>query len=931
MAVFRATILLLAGLVLSMQASADERIEYPVHIERQSLPHALSMLASQINAPVFTVEERLSEIMVGPVVGMYSADAALQLLLADTGLTFIEYSRGYEIRRAPVIRAPAMPSAGRVVGDRALNAMMVVGKRIDAVPAEPTSVSLDAPLLDQFGASSVGEALAYIPQQPYALPESFCGDGAQYADLRGLGLDLTTVLINGRWVPPSATSGVAFDLNNVPLAAVEQVDAYPDPSTAPSGHRAIGGVIDVRLKRAGSSPKARIAYGAAAGGGAQRQVVLSAGAGSSRLTSNAVLEYFERDELPGKAREFWRDQNFTRFGGADYRSRASWPGNISSTTGTPLPGLSSSYAAVPLGTAGAQPEISDFQATAGTDRLDSLHRFSSILPATRRASVVASAEYSFQDDVTAFAELLGVRRFTEYQLTPPALTNALVPATNAFNPFGEPVYVSRLLSEMEPRRVVTNSNLLRVVAGVQGARGAWDWQVAALNSEESASRWANNLLDEMGVANALTSSDPERALNVFEEGPVGTPELMASLIAPTKAMDFRSIGSELSAALRGPVIMLPTGDVTAVLGAHWRRETTSSTRTVSSGHMELHVPLWGKQLAANLSTRFDHFSDIDPILNHHYALTWQPRRDLQVRWSHGRGFRVPSTYELFGPSYEVQTLVADRRRNGEISNITAHVGSSADLRSAHGESTAVSVRVMPPYRHDLEMSASYWMQRIDRRIVSAPLSLILDHEDAFADHIMRDQPTPDDLAAGRPGALRSVDLSLFNVGGIKASGVDATVSYRFNPVLRGQLSAAWMDEFAIFDVPGGAATNRIGVVNPRGTIPRWRATAAVHWNHEIASASLVARYVAPYNDRKEDQSTGRRLSSQTSIDVQASLALGMLAPTDALSRGVSLTVGMVNLLDRGPQYSAAGQDQGYDPSLSDPRQRFGYLRLEKQF
>lgn len=932
MAVFRAAILLLAGLVLSTQASADERIEYPIHIERQSLPHALSTLASQIDAPVFTVEERLSEIMVGPVAGTLSADAALEQLLASTGFIFIAYSRGYEIRRAPVIDAPRMPALPRSEDAPALHDAMitVVGTRLGEGLVEPPSVSFDVTAIDAVGLSTVGELLGYIPQQPYVLPETYWGDGAQYADLRGLGPDLTTVLINGRWVPPSATSSVVFDLNNLPLAAVERVDVLTDASEAPSAHRAIGDVIDIRLKRAASSPTARIGYGTAAGGGTQRQAVFSTGADGSRLASNVVLEYFERDELPGQAREFWRDQDFSRFGGSDYRSLASWPGNISSTTGESLPGLSSSYAAVPLGLASAQPAISDFQATAGIYRLDSLQRFSSILPATRRVSLVANTEAMF-GNVTAFAELLGARRLTEYQFTPPTLTNALVPTTNAFNPFGEPVYVSRLLTEIGPRQVVTDSHWLRVVAGMRGMQGTWKWEVTALTSEESASRWADNLLDVAEVESALASSDPARALNVFHGGPVGSPELMASLVAAPSVVDFGTIGSELSAALSGPVIALPAGVATAGLGAHWRRETTWSTRTVSSGHIDLHLPLWGDRLAATLSARVDHFSDIDPILTPQYALTWQPLKALQVRWSYRRGFRVPSTYELFGPSYDVQTLVADRRRNGEVSVITAHVGSSVDLRPAHGESTAVTVKVTPSYRHDLEMIASYWMKRVDRRIVPLPLSLILDHEDEFADRFIRDAPTPADQAAARPGTLRAVDLSLFNVGGIEASGVDATVSYRFNRELQAQFSATWMDEFTTVDVPEGPTMDRIGIANPRGTIPRWRAFAAVHWNNAPASASLIARYVGSSEDVIGNQGTGRQLNAQTSVDLQASLNLSTFAPTVASWRGLSLTAGVLNLFDTAPQFAAAGLDQGYDPSLSDPRQRFGYLRVEKQF
>jgi iron complex outermembrane receptor protein len=931
-------IVLLASLAPPRAVLAGDAVEYDIRIARQPLLSATWELAAQAQVSIGSNDTGLDAIMVGPLVGRFSPDEALRRLLSDTGfIVAIRDSGVYEIHRAEVIREPTLPSTSSddieevLVPGRAK--VIVYGSRIGMAQAPPPGI-FEENSLDQFGVATVGERLNYSPSQPYAFSETFWGDGALFPDLRGFGMGTTTVLINGRWVPSTATAaGLAFDLNTIPLTAVERVDVLHDSAAAAFGVRAIGGVVNIVLKRTHRSPAARIEYGTAAGGGAQRQISLSAGAEDSDVRSGVSVDWFERSELPGTARKFARDQDFRPFGGSNWGSLSSEPGNISSVDGGPLPGLSSSYAAVPAGTSGRAPAQSDFQNTAGQYTLDSLRRFSSIVPATRRLSVAAYAERSFGEHSTAFVELLGARRLTDYQFRPPTLAGELVPASNAFNPFNEPVYVSRLLREIDSRQIVTKSELLRVVGGLSGQLDSWAWEVTALSSQESASRWANNALDSEQLANALASSDPRHAINVFQDGAIGSPELIASLVAPPSVARFVSRGSELAATVHGPLLQLPAGSAVAVLGAQWRRETTSSTRTVAIWHAELRLPLW-ETLEASVGTRSDHFSDVGQVVTPSYSLSWRPVDSLQLRWSYGKNFRPPSADELFGPSYAVQLPIADPRRNGEVGSVTAYVGGSTQLQSVSGKSTAVSVKFTPRSVDGLEIDGNYWITRVSNQIMPVPLALLLENEAKFPERVIRDAATAEDQAAGLPGILRSIDLSTANVGGVQASGIDASVKYGFDTsvgAFKTELSTTWMGKFATLEVPGAQPTNRIGVANARGTIPRWRAFGAVHWRNRLVGASVLARYVAPCEDMSGNRRTGRELRSQTLLDVQASVDLGELVAGIAAFHGVTVTSGALNVLDTPPQFAAVGLDQGYDPSRSDPRQRFGYIRIDKRF
>jgi iron complex outermembrane receptor protein len=931
------TTVLLVSWLMSISSLAGDiagpPTEHAIGIARGPLLTAIRTLATQAHVSIDTNAIEPNQIEAGPVNGRFSVDEALRQLLEGTPYIGTQTDwRTYVIVRAPQVHGPSLPK-DNVSDERATgrNDMIVRGTRIGAEIDEEILASaratFDTDSLDRSGQAAAGGLLLDMPGQLHALPESVWGDGAQYADLRGLGVDHTTVSINGRRVSPAATSSVAFDLNNISLTAVDRVDVLHDADAAALGARALGGVLNFKLKRADQTPKARIEYGSAAGGGEQRQVSVSAGSWGTRLIAGLVVDYFERSELPGAAREFSRHQDFRRYGGSDARSLSSWPGNIYSTTGLPLPGLQYPFAAVPVGTGDGDPSISDFYNTDGQYTRESLRRYSSILPETGRLSVVANAEYSFKR-VTAFVDVLGVWRHTDYQFMPPTLTGEIVPASNAFNDFGESVYVSRLLLEIDPRRVVTDSRFLHAVAGLRGQFRSWSWEFSALRSEETASRWANNALDAERVASALAASDPNLALNVFQDGPVGSPELVASLLAPPSSADFRSLGSEVAATFRGSVMTLPAGEMQASFSAHWHEETTTSTRTVAIGHARLFVPLLD-QLDADLSLRGDQFSDLGSILTTGYALKWQPSQSLRVRAFYGTGFRAPSTYELSGPRYQLQLPVVDQRRNGEVRHVTAFIGSSKDIEPVTGESTAVTVTFTPS--DDLQLEANWWVKHVYSRIMSVPLSIVLEHEDVFGSAIVRDAPTAADIAADLPGVLRSVDITTTNVGGIEASGIDAKFSFRFHEHWSAELSTTWVDEFVTYDIPGEPPTNRVGFANPRGTIARWRALAKFDWQNEFASARLSARYVAPYEDMNGDRRAGRRLHSQTSVDVQGALDLGTLASGVAGLRGVKVTLGVLNIFDVPPQWAFAGQELGYDPSSTDPRQRYGYVRLEKWF
>ncbi|MDZ7645561.1 MAG: TonB-dependent receptor plug domain-containing protein [Woeseiaceae bacterium] len=77
------------------------------------------------------------------------------------------------------------------------------------------------------------------------------GLGTSTLSLRGLGANRTLVLLNGRRAGPSGVQGsvASFDLNNIPLAAIERVELLKDGASSIYGSDAIAGVVNIITRK----------------------------------------------------------------------------------------------------------------------------------------------------------------------------------------------------------------------------------------------------------------------------------------------------------------------------------------------------------------------------------------------------------------------------------------------------------------------------------------------------------------------------------------------------------------------------------------------------------------------------------------------------------------------------------------------------------
>jgi iron complex outermembrane recepter protein len=941
------------------QSKAPSEQVYDFDIPRTSRVQAIHELSRQAGGLLLgylsnDIDEE--QALVGPVKGKQTVEDALRVILRSAMLTFrwvepdILAVEPIKLKETAAVEGELLRwSDARWREEVTVIAWALRDLKLSVAPA----VIVERERLDALGAPTLAEALRYISQSAYTRPEGSRISGAQYAEMRGLGPDTALILINGRRALPSANSitSSAFDLNTVPITAVERIELLLDSGAAAYGTDAIGGIINIVLRKHVADPTVEIRYGAADGGAEQKRITLSGGWETERFRSALILDYFDLGGLLGSERALWRDQDFRRFGGRDQRALMSGAGNISSMTLDNLPGLSSPIAAVPLADSTPGVSIEDFRATAGASNLESIFSYWSVVPEATRASIVGTSAFDFTERLAATAEVMYVNREATFYFSPPLLPGVPVPASNAYNPFGVPVIAARMLTDFGPQHQSVESDLFRAVGALNGRWGAWDWELSALYSDEDAATWLANDLDPLPLMAALASPDPALALNLFQSAPIGSPELLSSLRAPRRVDEFASTGRQLAGNLAGPLGSLPSGRILAMLGGEWREESAvfgsrtvgfDAQRDITAAFAQLHVPLINlamdvplvHELSLRAGSRWDDYENIGSGIRSQYGLRWKPHSSVTVRASQGRSFRPPSLYELHLPNIQTIMRISDPGRRNEPANVLISSGGNSELDPVTAKTLTAGVEFSPDTAMNWNISADYWRIKMDDRVLLLSPTLLLANESMFIDRIERAEPTDADRLANVPGRLLSIDSSRVNVGRVKASGIDFAIrsdfqtgAGRFTP----ELLATWFDNYLATDLPSRPAQERVNLASEVGTILEWRAILSLGWRRGPFGITSAARYTPSYDDATVGVRARRKVASQTLLDLQASVDFGRLLGASSHWAGFKLAIGATNVFNEEPSFALVGDAAGFDMSQGDLKQRAYYLRLEKSF
>jgi len=810
--------------------------------------------------------------------------------------------------------------------------------------------------IEHSGQTTVTDFLNTLPDASVALADtgfqSFAGTTT--VQLHGLPFGTTLVLLNGRRLEASGAAQTYFDLNSIPLAAVERIEVVSVGSSAIYGADATAGVVNIILKKDFNGLEAGTSYSRASGTH-DTNASLAWGKRWSRGSASLIGSYQTRSELEGFGRAITATEDHTASGGTDQRVPSCNPGSVFSMDGNPLPGLGqATFAAVTAGFTGT-PTQQEFLATAGTLNECSSLGYYSIIPGTRREGILASGNYDLTSKVQMFTELTFSRVRTFSYSPPPSLfavpgfSQFTVSASNPYNPFGETVGIGYLFTSLGREETIGDAVFSRVLLGARGQFfDRWEWEVSAWDSQDrfELSPPGNQIgssVATQNILNALNSSNPSTALNPFVDGAAGSPQLLASLLTPLPLQKFYGKLHTVNGFVRGAILQLPSGPIELVLGGEYDRNSLDASRPPAaaqsyyrSNHAlfgEARVPILahggdsqaGDVLAATLAGRYDSYSDFGSKATPQFGAEWRPAAALLIRGTYGQAFKTPALPIEHLPVQTFQNYsVVDPLLGNQTERVTLVTGGNTNLLPETGQSRTLGLVYSSKAIPGLEVLVTNWRLDNDKSVQFLSAQAIINNEILFPNNVIR-APGQN----GQPGPITRVDSRALNFGKTSVAGIDYQIDYkyqtrfgRFIP----SLSATDTYHYTTAVQPGVPATDRLSIATDDGNFsPRWKGTAALGWELGPYGANAGGRYVGRY----QDYDNTAQIGNFWLYDANFSYALGkVVAPSNERLQGAHIELGGVNIFNRLPQYSNFGGGYfGYDPAESDIRGRFLYLKL----
>jgi iron complex outermembrane recepter protein len=261
--------------------------------------------------------------------------------------------------------------------------------------------------------------------------------GASYVDLRGLGSTRNIVLLDGNRLVPSQLFG-RVDLNNIPLALVERVDALTGAAVTTYGADAITGVVNFVTKRdfAGFEVSASQQL-TEQGDGSFFRIDATIGANFDDGRGNAVLSigYQQSDPVYQGARDFSNFQ-VSSYSGGLAGSGTSVPSRFSGTrpliAGTNTPDTTT-FSATSNGNGGLR-QINAAGQAVGTFATFNFNPFNVFQVPFERFNIYGAANYEVSDSVEVYTRGMFSKNTVSTIIAPSGSFGATV-TTNLNNPY----------------------------------------------------------------------------------------------------------------------------------------------------------------------------------------------------------------------------------------------------------------------------------------------------------------------------------------------------------------------------------------------------------------------------------------------------------------------------------------------------------------
>ncbi|MYN04383.1 TonB-dependent receptor [Pseudoduganella sp. DS3] len=856
--------------------------------------------------------------------------------------------------------------------DNAMERVQVTGSRINLRQEQLAGVGpvavIDQDAILRSGATSLETLLQQLPASAGAAGNqgnaywTANGYGTAQVNLRGLGINRTLVLLNGRRLVVGGTgANSSVDLNMIPLALVERIEVLKDGASAVYGADALAGVVNIITRKAGEGNELALRSGATTrGDGDSHAADGTLGWRTAQGAWTAGLHFSRQESVP-------------------MASRAPCP---LAANGMQLVCSGSSS------TAGGRARLADgrrvnFIEGGLYEPYDVLkHGFNSntLLNAVnpvRRLGASLFGQQALAPGHAWFNELLYVERRSE-QLASPGTLGVFRPmaiaAAHPTNPTGQDLVLERRrVAEAGPRDFFQRTRTARIVSGLRGRfENGWEWSASLNWARNTGIDGSTNVINLDRVAATLDAANCGRA----GAAPCGN-YLGLNSLAPA-VLDYlhttiRDEGGNaqrsFQASLSGEMMQLPAGAIGFAAGVEVRREQgwrdpdplvvarvanlnaqdrVAGKYLAREAYAELAVPVLAA-LRVNAAGRYSHYDLFGAQWTYKAGLDWQVAGPLKLRANRSRAFRVPTVPELFGgvmtqalttsdPCNRWDSLPADSvvyrncRADGvpagyrQLGNTTlTTAGGNLALRPELAQNRSAGLVWTPSRR--VTLTADYFDIRIDNAIEAVPGSTKLAicyntpelaHVFCGAASFTRDPATGDiDFLSSQPE----------NVAQQRISGVDLGALVDFSLAdwrMSLALDATRLQRFEVTPYPGGATIAYAGkITGGRGSFAHWRSSAVLSAGKGAWSGSYGLQLIGKADDIN-GVAANAGASAPSVVYHNASLRY-------AASAALTLSLAVENLWDRKAPFIQSWIDGNTDTMTYDLLGRRWQLRLAYRF
>ena len=733
---------------------------------------------------------------------------------------------------------PESPAAGTGVENQGqLQTVTVTGYIVPRVGEGTQPVAtIDRTFIENQGDQTVSDVIQRLPQNIGAFSQttlagSSFSPGSAAANLYGVGFDSTLVLIDGfrQTNSPFPQSGFEpfVDLNTIPLAAVDHIEILKDGGSSIYGSDAIAGVINVIMKDDYNGADIKYHFGISQRGDyEENQVQLTAGISQklwnddSKLSILTSFDFDETSPILAIDRGYSNNVNYARLSPnyVDYDSFRSPAGNFIGLNTNNL------YSVIP-GTAGPTITPSDF-VTNGPGNTYNTVPGDEIIPREQRIGTYEKITFQPFKYLQIYDDFMYQREEEDSQFTASPITNTdniVVPTTNPYNPFGEPLLWYGRLLNLGYRRADVIIDNYRNVSGIRLLNLPNNWIVDAsfLYAETDATQDQYNYTLDSRLTEALSGTLPGFAgvyLNPFIDTNLNPNSQFTNALRYNPVESVRTDLVQWRVTAGGDLVYLPSGSLTVAGGLEYRsdsyidindpqyiignitgnglKQNASGHDWVRSAYGQLIIPIFGGQwswpgmrlLEVDLSERYDDYSSFGDAAKPKISIRYKPFDDLTFRVSYSESFRAPSVEELFTGPLEGFNFITDPK-NAQTYEVGLIAIGNPHLEPETGYTYYAGV-VWNPGSADPEHSwwgwangfTAYvdWIQITKHSVIAQiPAQEVIDNPSLFPGFVTR----------GPDGLITTVDDPLENLGSLIVDTIDFGASYVTKEYSWGKLAA----------------------------------------------------------------------------------------------------------------------------------------------